>query len=280
MADVPTGSVHDTTAVQPILRWAGSKRALLTELVDAVPPTFGRYFELFAGSACLFFALRPRSAVVGDANGELIGAYRTLRSMPRQVAGVVAAWPPDQATYYRVRAYRQEELGAVERAARFFYLNRLCFNGVYRTNRANRFNVPFGIKPGQVPSAERFVRCATALRDARLVAGDFEVATREARAGDFVYLDPPYSRSLSEAYGVYGYGSFDGSDLERMLATLFTLDRRGVRFLFSYRLSEDVLEATRCWNHRLVGVRAQVGGRVASRSVRHELLVMNYEGGA
>ena len=196
------------------------------------------------------------------------------------MAKAVAAWPADEVTYYRVRAYWQEDLAAVERAARFFYLNRLCFNGVYRTNRANRFNVPFGLNPGQVPSAERFVRCATALRDARLIAADFADATSEARAGDFVYLDPPYSRSLSEAYGVYGYGSFDGSDLERMLATLETLDRRGVQFLFSYRLSQEVLDATRHWRQRPVGVRAQVGGRVASRSVRHELLVTNYEGGA
>lgn len=240
------------------------------------PERYERYFEPFAGSACLFFAMRPRAGFLGDLNAELIAAYRTLRRKPREVAREVGRWPTDEESYYRVRDLPEEDLGAVRRAARFVYLNRLSFNGVYRTNRANHFNVPYGRKPGAIPSVELFVRCATALRDATLRATDFEAVTVEARPGDFVYLDPPYSRASSEAYGVYGYGSFDGADLGRMLDTLEQLDAREVSFMFSYRMSTDVLAATRRWHQQFVGVRAQVGGRTSSRSFRRELLVTNY----
>jgi DNA adenine methylase len=262
--------------LSPILRWAGSKRALLPELLGAAPRHIGAYFEPFAGSACLFFALRPRRAILGDTNTELVETYRTLRRRPRQVAQAVSNWPNDEVSYYTVRALMPDELSAVGRAARFIYLNRLCFNGVYRTNRQNRFNVPYGRNTGAVPEEAHFVRCATALRVAALEAGDFEQLTTRARRGDFVYLDPPYSRAARDAYGVYGYGSFEGADLGRLIRTLERLDGEGVRFLLSYRMTEDVASATKHWHQRLVAVRAQVGGSLSSRSIRDELLVWNY----
>jgi DNA adenine methylase len=261
--------------ITPVLRWAGSKRRLLSQLAHALPEG-ARYYEPFAGSACLYFATRPRRAVLGDLNSDLIGFYRTLRHSPHAVARRLHGWRVDSATYYRVRALDPLELGASERAARFLYLNRLCFNGVYRTDRSGRFNVPYGRRTGALPSTERLVRCASALRAAELRDGDFEATVADAMAGDTVYLDPPYTQRPERSYGVYGYGSFDVSELERMLRCLEDLDDRRVSFLFSYALLPGLIERVRpSWSVREVRTPSSVAAHTTARVVRHEILLSN-----
>jgi DNA adenine methylase len=264
------------THAKPLLRWAGSKRGLLGELISRRPPGEWRYIEPFAGSACLFFALAPQHAVLGDLNTELIAAYRVLRASPIDVAAQVHAWACDSATYYRIRAQDSADLGEVEAAARFIYLNRLCFNGVYRTNRLGQFNVPYGRRPGTLPRRAHFAACANLLQRADLRDGDFESVVFDAGRDDFVYLDPPYSRAVSDAYGVYGYGSFDGGDLDRLLACLRDLDARGARVLLSYTWHPKLAELRGGWHIDEVVVRSQVGGVAASRTTRREVLVANY----
>lgn len=259
----------------PILRWAGSKRALLRELQAWVPQSFGRYVEPFAGSACLFFSLAPRRAVLADRNRELIDFYRRLRHRPRPIARLVAAMPRDANTYYSVRALGPDTLSPDQRAARFLYLNRMAFNGVYRTNRSGHFNVPMGQRVGAFPPQERIVRCARLLRQAELIAGDFELALSAVRRGDFVYLDPPYSRSAVGNYGVYGYGSFDRRELERLIHALDQIDRCGATFLLSYAADPEVISRLQRYRVGAVAVTAQVGGRRSRRSTRAELLATN-----
>lgn len=160
----------------PLLRWAGSKRKLVTLLRLAIPEGVKRYIEPFAGSACLFFATRPGAAVLGDINAELINTYDVVRKHPRRVARIVHAMPRTKRQYYRVREVKPETLTAIERAARFVYLNRNCFNGVYRTDRQGNFNVPMGKKTGRVPTEVEFYRCSVALRNAELRQTDFQEA--------------------------------------------------------------------------------------------------------
>ncbi len=264
----------------PVLRWAGSKRSLLPQLMPHVTRAGGRYIEPFAGSACLFFAARPRQAMLGDSNADLIESYRVLRRHPRLVARAMRAWPTDSDTYYGVRALDAGDLGPVERAARFIYLNRLCFNGVYRTNRQGHFNVPYGKNMGALPSEAHVFRCAVALRDAVLRDGDFEATTADAGAGDFVYLDPPYTQNPEKAYGMYGYGSFDARDLGRILKVLRRLDRARATFLFSYAvipgLAEEIPAA---WSYRDVIASGRVAARVGSRGPRREVLITNHPAG-
>ncbi len=259
----------------PILRWAGSKRALLGELSRWAPPSFERYIEPFAGSACLFFALAPTRAILGDLNAELIAFYRQLRRRPRPVAGVLEQLPRDPESYYAIRALQPADLPPDARAARFLYLNRMAFNGVYRTNRHGHFNVPVGRRVGAFPTVERLVRCARMLRGAELVPGDFQQTLSHVAAGDFVYLDPPYSRSSHGNYGVYGYGSFDRREIDRLTRALHEIDRRGATFLLSYAAAPEVLSRLRKYRIGRVAVTAQVGGRRSRRSTRDELLVTN-----
>lgn len=262
----------------PALRWAGSKRALLPQLAArfrAAGPS-GRYIEPFAGSACLFFALRPRRAVIADLNSELIETYRNLRDHPRRLSRAMHAWGRDRDSYYEVRALAVADLDPIERAARFLYLNRLCFNGVYRTNRAGRFNVPYGSRTGALPSERQLYRCSVALRGAELRSGDFDLTTVDVGREDFVYLDPPYTQDPTSAYGVYGYGSFDGGQIERVFATLRRIDDAGAGFLFSYADLEGlgVLLRPR-WSLETVEVSGRIAARTASRKVRKEVLITN-----
>lgn len=264
------------TPIAPILRWAGSKRSLLPALLSHLPSRIGRYFEPFAGSASLFFALRPAHATLSDLNGELIHAYAQVRDRPEAVAAMVNGWPRDKPSYLEIRSKHSQSLPPLERAARFIYLNRLCFNGIYRTNRRGAFNVPYGSRVGAMPSADHFLKCATVLKDADLISGDFETATASASKGDFIYLDPPYSQATADNYGVYGYDSFQATDLHRLVTCMNRLDALGANVLVSYRATDALTSLSSPWCVQHVAVRSQVGGRLSSRSTRYELLIANF----
>jgi DNA adenine methylase len=232
--------------------------------------------EPFAGSACLFFALGPRPAVLGDLNRDLIDTYYCLRKHPRLVAKAMHRWPTDADTYYKVRSSDQTALSSIERAGRFLYLNRLCFNGIYRTNRNGQFNVPYGRRTGALPTEAHLYRCSVALRSAELRAGDFDATTADVRSGDFVYLDPPYTQGTKAAYGVYGYGSFNSSELGRVLRTLHRIDRVGAAFLFSYAYVDGIeTELADSWSITHLNVTGRVAASVDSRVARQEILVSN-----
>src|SRR5258706_5000854 len=128
----------------PFLRWAGSKRKLLPLLVPLIPASYNCYFEPFVGSACLFFAVRPRRAVLSDINADLIGAYSQVAAHPRRTWRIVSTLPKGAQAYYHIRRSLLQASSPQDSAARFIYLNRHCFNGVYRTNKTGMFNVPIG----------------------------------------------------------------------------------------------------------------------------------------
>lgn len=262
----------------PLLRWAGSKRPLLPRLAKNAPRSMTRYIEPFAGSACLFFALRPPSAVLGDINSELIATYATIRRNPRLVARAVRSHRNTARTYDRLRRQCPEHLPSVDRAARFVFLNRHCFNGVYRENRQGQFNVPRGRRTGNVPSEAAFYRNSVALRVAELRAVDFEECLSDVQRGDFVYLDPPYASVRRPTYGEYGYNAFGEADVERLLRALETIDRRGAMFLLSYCNTRALKRATSGWSQRSLRVRRHVAGFAKHRRVVRELLVSNQPG--
>lgn len=188
----------------------------------------------------------------------------------------MTAWPTDEASYYSVRRLSPDDLDAVGRAARFIFLNRLCFNGVYRTNRAGQFNVPFGRNTGSLPRPADFRAFAFALRGVDLRGGDFEVTTADAVAGDVAYLDPPYTQDPASAYGVYGYGAFQGADVERLAQHMRRLDERGVAVLLSYADTPELRAALDDrWTIETVHGYYQVAAHTRSRRRRPEVLVSN-----
>jgi len=242
-----------------------------------VPSRYCRYIEPFAGSASLFFASNPKESILSDTNQALIEMYRTLMQHPLILARQVYSYPNDAATYYHLRDSEVENGHTLDKAARFIYLNRHCFNGVYRTNKKGRFNVPRGTRTGAVPSSQVFFRCSYLLRRATLMSLDFEQCLSSAKAGDFVYLDPPYSSQTRTCYGEYGYNCFSPADHGRLIECLHRLDRIGAMFLLSYSDRSDLVTSLNpTWYCSRLSVRRHVAGFASHRDFGSEILVSNF----
>lgn len=262
--------------IRPVFRWAGSKRKLLPELANTVARPFDRYIEPFFGSGCLFFALQPKAALLGDINKELIATYRTIRSRPRIVATTAHQMPQTKRFYYQLRDGDITCTSALEKAARFVYLNRFSFNGVYRVNSKGEFNVPRGSRTGAIPSIDEFVKCANALKIASLYSGDFQTCIDQGKAGDLIYLDPPYALAARLGRGEYGTTCFSESDFERLSASVRAADQRGAKILISYADVPQFRRMFKDWHTRTLMVRRHVGGFSQHRETVTELLISNY----
>jgi DNA adenine methylase len=260
------------------MRWAGSKRQSLPALAAFWSDRYARYVEPFAGSCSLFFHLAPRSALLGDLNDELIITYRSISHRPRKIHELAAALPVNKTTFNRVRALDPVRLGLDERAARFVYLNRNCFNGLYRTNRQGQFNVPFaGRKQGALPSEEEFVQAAQLLRRASLVAGSFETTLALCRRGDFVYLDPPYVVEEQRTFLDYGPRIFTSRDIDALGAQLERLDQTGVAFVMSYAKCRAIEAIAAKWTQTSLTVRRNIAGFSGARRRATEIVLTNID---
>nr|HEX4314239.1 DNA adenine methylase [Kofleriaceae bacterium] len=224
----------------PVVKWVGGKTKLLHELLARMPERYGRYFEPFAGGAALFFRVSPERAVLSDANSDLIGLYRSLAG---DVASVIRRLERhrtehDSRHYYAMRErWNDPEASwpAADRAAAFIYLNKTCFNGLWRVNRSGAFNVPIGSyadPPICVPDALRAASAALARADLR--CGDYQAAVRDAARGDFIYFDPPYDPVSSTAnFTSYGPDGFGPDDQRALADTARDLVARGCRVMLS-----------------------------------------------
>jgi DNA adenine methylase len=262
-------------AIVPIFRWAGSKRKLLPILRANVSTSFKTYIEPFAGSACLFFDLEPTKAILGDFNAQLIQAYTVIARSPERVHAHACAYSSEPSEYYRIRAIDPTLLSPIKRASRFLYLNRFCFNGVYRTNKTGLFNVPRGRDTGGMPSLEAILAVAKVLQSAQLIPADFQKVLRRVKAGDFVYLDPPYAKADEKYSGEYGYGAFSSINFPSLLSELAGIDRKGATFLLSYRYSPQLRRELSGWHSSVVSVKRHVAGFTDHRTAVRELLVSN-----
>jgi DNA adenine methylase len=230
----------DLAPAAPVVKWVGGKTKLLPELLARMPAKYNRYFEAFAGGAALFFRVAPDSAVLNDFNPDLINLYRTLAT---NVAGVVRGLERhravhDEKHYYATRARWNDPDAAWpahERAAAFIYLNKTCFNGLWRVNRAGDFNVPIGRytdPPICVPEALRAAHAALGRADLR--CGDYRAAVAEASRGDFAYFDPPYDPLTPTAsFTSYTAGAFGREQQAELADTARQLVARGCHVMLS-----------------------------------------------
>lgn len=260
---------------KPFLRWAGSKRKQLPRLSPFWSKSHQRYVEPFAGSACLFFELAPTRAILGDKNSSLIEVYRVVRDNPVKLYDRLCRIKRDPETYYRWRNKPQGELDAETRALRFLFLNRNCFNGIYRTNANGHFNVPMGTDPGAYFSKADLLLCSSLLKNAKLIAGDFERTLKHVEAGDFVYLDPPYAVKSRRVFRQYGATLFGTADIERMGKCLSRIVRAGADFLVSYADCQESRGIARQWNAVRLPIRRHVAGFTGSRRHAYEWLISN-----
>jgi DNA adenine methylase len=241
-------------------------------------PRAERYVEPFMGSACLFFALQPACGLLADLNGELVATFLTVRDQPSAVSLALARLPIGRATYERLRGQDTRRLSALARAARFIYLNRFCFNGLYRTNLAGQFNVPFSnSRTGPLPSAADLIAASRVLSSAELRVSDFEDTFASVCRGDFVYADPPFAVSNRRVFSQYGPSPFGAADLGRLGDCLRRIDKKGVPFVVSYALCKEALEAFSAWKVTRVQTQRNISGFAKHRRKAVELIVTNIQ---
>ena len=265
-----------TGTAQPFLRWAGSKRQQLSVLSTFWNADYLRYVEPFMGSACLFFKLQPTNALLSDINDDLIRTFLAVRDHPQAVANGLAKIPKGERSYYTIRERPLTDLDPVDAAARFIFLNRFCFNGLYRTNKVGHFNVPYGSgRTGQLPTASELRSVAKALRLCIIERSDFEKSLETTKQGDFVYIDPPYAVGNRRIFRQYGPSSFGLQDLQRLAKCLVSMDERGVKFVMSYALCAEILRFFGRWSYRSVYVPRNIAGFAKHRRRAREVIISN-----
>jgi DNA adenine methylase len=237
---------------RPFLKWAGGKGQLLPELTRLMPASFARYHEPFVGGGAFFFSLWSagrlgRGAVLSDYNADLIACYQTVRdSAPELIERLLEhkAHAHNRDYFYEIRGWdRQpgfEELGAVEKAARMIFLNRTCYNGLYRLNNKGKFNAPFGYyKKPLIVDVENMHDVSRALQHVELAVGDFEDVLKRAEPGDFVYFDPPYApTSATASFTHYTGGGFGEAEQRRLARVFRQLAERGCHVMLSNSSTE------------------------------------------
>ncbi len=244
-------------------------------LTKNIPSVFGRYVEPFCGSACLFFETSNKEALLSDINHDLINALDEIKKN-KNLRSLLIDMENTEENYYRIRSLDPEKLNKTDRAVRFLYLNRYCFNGVYRTNKSGKFNVPRGTKTGSFPSQEVFDLAREKLKHAELTVADYKQTLKRLREGDFVYIDPPYSKH-GKFTGEYGPESFNSSCIPNFIDELSLIDSRGVKFLFSYRACDETISLLKeCYNVETVAVKRHVSGFKTGWNEAKEILVRNY----
>ncbi len=265
---------------RPFVKWAGGKRQILKELISRVPGNFKTYYEPFVGGGALLFELSPPKAVISDLNYELINAYTVVRDRVEELIEDLKSHRNERDYYYRIRSVNPEELDPVKRASRFIYLNRTCYNGLYRVNRRGEFNVPFGsYKNPRICDEDNLRAVSEYLRsnDVKILGGDYREVLRSAEEGDFVYLDPPYAPvSRTAGFTDYVAGGFGEEDQIMLREEVRRLTSRGVRVLLSNSDTEFVRELYRGFVVESVSALRAINCRGDSRSDHRELIIRNY----
>ncbi|MBI3929285.1 MAG: DNA adenine methylase [Armatimonadetes bacterium] len=276
-------ALHSRQGVGPVLKWAGGKGQLLRQYAGHFPRSYRAYYEPFVGSAAVFFHLKPtarKRVRLSDINPELVNFYCTLRDrlepLIRRLAEHQLLHCPEH--YYAVRALRTEELDPVERAARLMYLNKTCYNGLYRVNSRGDFNVPVGRykNPGINPE-ERLRAASRALEGVELEVAPFASVLEHAREKDLVYFDPPYQPlSPTSNFTSYTAASFSEADQRRLAEIFRELDRRGARVMLSNSNAPLIQELYA--EYRPVHIQANrcINSKANGRSKIVELLVTNF----
>lgn len=234
---------HAAGNASPFLKWVGGKTQLLPALLNYSPARFNTYIEPFVGGGALFFALQPAKAVLADSNPELINCYTVVRDRVEDLVAMLSNYPYSEEFYYRVRTEVPED--ALRRAARLIYLNRTCYNGLYRVNKQGQFNVPFGRYTNPVIcDAERLRAASYALRNAELRWADYQDTLRMfARPGDFIYIDPPYHPvSQYSDFKRYTAEFFYTEDQRRLAHNVKRLAEQGCYVLVSNSYCDFILD--------------------------------------
>lgn len=276
--------------IKPIMKWVGGKRELLPELRKHIPLSFDKekntYYEPFVGGGALLFDILPYHGVINDSNEELINLYKVVKNDVDSLIKEVSSYPYDKDFYYSIRELDRGEdfpdsLSDIKRAARTIYLNKTCFNGLYRVNKKGQFNTPFGKYSNPTICKENDLKDVSSYfndNDISIMSGDFAQCVKDAQEGDFVYLDPPYvPLNKTSSFTSYTKEGFKDCDQRRIKDIIDSLDDRGVYVLMSNSSSDDVFDLySPDYNVETVKVARKVNSKAHKRNKIDEFLIKNY----
>ena len=232
---------------RPFIKWAGSKRKLLRHIAPFVPEKFNTYYEPFFGSGALFFAINPNSARLGDACNDLVETYNSCAQHPNEILSELKRHKVNRDYYYSIRSNRS--IDPIKRASEFLYLNKTCWNGLYRVNLSGNFNVPYGQpKSSTLIDEENFLKATRALGKARvsLKKQDFALTCSTAGEGDFVFLDPPYvTTHNNNGFLEWNEEIFSWEDQERLAKLAAKLADKGAHVVVTNAAHEAVIDLYR-----------------------------------
>ncbi|MBP2031955.1 DNA adenine methylase [Clostridium algifaecis] len=273
--------------IQPFVKWVGGKRQLLSEIKEYIPKGNFKYYEPFVGGGAVFFSLQRKNAVINDLNSELINVYEVIKN---DVEGLIRSLMNHKITekyYYELRSEdRSEEYktySKVKKASRFIYLNKTCYNGLYRVNSSGYFNTPFGkYKNPNVVNDTVLRTVHKYLNESRIAIRnvDFEEALKGIRKNSFVYFDPPYD-PVSDSSNFTGYtaSGFNRDEQIRLKKLCDKLNKKGVKFLLSNSNTEFIRELYKDYNDKIkvVGATRAINSKATKRGEVEEVLIRNYD---
>lgn len=262
---------------KPFLKWAGGKKSLLTHLEKILPNSYNSYFEPFLGGGALFFSLQPKKAFLSDLNKELINTYLQLKRHSKEVIKILEKMPYEKTVYYKIRnTYSKDK---IYRAARFIYLNRSCWNGLYRENRKGEFNVPFGrFKNPTICDPVNLEAVSNALKKTSLRHVDFEIILEKAQNNDLVYLDPPYVTTHSNnGFLQYNAKIFSLEDQKRLKEVFLKLHKKKCKVILSNADHKFIRELYDQFYIYRVDRKSLLAGDKKKRKDVSELIITNYQ---
>ena len=272
---------------KPFVKWAGGKRQIIDKLKKYVPEEFNTYYEPFIGGGALLFELSPKRAVINDSNEELMNVYRCLcdEDKFKKMCNVLNGYEKEHSEefYYEIRNKDRNKssynrLSDYTRAARTIYLNKACFNGLYRVNRKNEFNVPFGKKTkvntyegGNLITVSNYLT----MNDVTILSVDFEESLKGASKGDFVYFDPPYD-SDNGTFTSYTEDGFGKEEQKRLAKVFKELDERGVYVMLSNHNTSLVNDLYKNFNIHVIDAKRNINSNGKKRGKVKEVIITNY----
>lgn len=273
--------------VSPILKWVGGKRQLLDVILPLIPE-HTTYYEPFVGGGAVFFRTVPEKAVINDSNEELINIYKVIKEYPEELITLLERHKAgnSQEYFYKVRVLDRDGgeyrmMTATERAARIIYLNKTCYNGLFRVNRAGEFNSPWGKYKNPNITNEVTIRAMSRYFNkskVTMLCGDYREALKGIRKNSFVYLDPPYmpisSSSSFTGYTAAGFGVLEQKELKRQCDLL---NKKGIKFLLSNSCCDFVEDLYKYYHVERVSAKRTINAQGDKRGAIDEVLVRNYE---
>ncbi|SHF21339.1 DNA adenine methylase [Tissierella praeacuta DSM 18095] len=272
--------------VAPVVKWVGGKRQLLPEIEKYIPNKISTYYEPFLGGGAVFFHLQRKKAVVNDINEELINLYKVIKDNVDELIDDLQKHENTSDYFYDIRELdrdreKYDKLTDIEKASRIHYLNKTCFNGLFRVNQQGEFNAPFGkYKNPDFVNAITLKAVSNYFNKANITfkCGDFEEAVKGIRRGSFVYFDPPYD-PVSDSSNFTGYdkGGFDRDEQIRLKKLCDKLNDRGVKFLLSNSATNFIKELYKDYRIEIVQAKRSINSKGDMRGEVDEVLVRNYE---